>query len=42
MCENIKEVYEEINSQINERKNEIKIIEKKNSILLTFPLNYAI
>lgn len=39
MCENIKEVYEEINSQINERKNEIKIIEKKNSILLTFPLN---
>ena len=40
--ENIKEIYEEINNKINERNKEVKIIEKKNSILLSIPLNTII
>ena len=40
--ENIKEIYEEINNKINERNKEVKIIEKKNSILLSIPLNTTI
>ena len=39
ICENINEIFEEIQNQISEREEQINIIEKPNSIILSIPLN---
>ena len=39
MCENLKEIYEEIQNLIEEKENEIKLIEKSKLIILNIPLN---
>ena len=39
MCENINEVYDEIQNLINEKEEQIKLIEKTNLLILSIPLN---
>lgn len=39
ICDNIKEVYEEIDNQINNNEDQIKIIEKSNLLYLIIPVN---
>ena len=39
MCENIKEIYDEIQNQIDEKLNDLKLIEEENNIILIIPLN---
>ena len=39
ICENINEIFEEIQNQINEKEEQINIIEKSNLIILSIPLN---
>ena len=37
--ENIKDVHEEIRNQINEKEQQLKLIEKQNKLILNIPLN---
>ena len=39
ICENTNEIFEEIKNQINEKEDQINIIEKSNLIILSIPLN---
>ena len=39
MCENINEVYDEIQNLINEKEEQVKLIEKTNLLILNIPLN---
>ena len=39
MCENLNEVFEEIQNQIEEKKDDLKLIEDINKLILIIPLN---